>query len=372
MDALSHVAEAASKALFGSTDSSSQHESGEEPISGKLGNVAAGEPYDAGNMGGAQALSNSLCTHHKVHVQITHYVRRVPLREIPREMTVRTRLTLTTGCAGDVDEEPSEVDIETTVEDENGRRVDEDAKQNRTVTTTSTSKVITAGDMRPMPAPKPELAQEDVKTTEKGERMGEDLMDIPTALPPMVLEPERTRALGKDANTASAVPSVSATARKEYEEGKKNKKDIEEEDEGIKMEDLEDPQPEENVLKDDPVDTPTDKETPNPDPQPRLDPSTNPYLYLSPVSTKEKAPEDATTRGSPKGTTNPASTSTFNTGASGEPHLRGSTDFNPLKLTMTPDTTSPTTEKDFHSHTTTSNPFNVLGEQAAKDPFLQF
>lgn len=39
------VANAASKAIWG------ENQSGEEPVSGKTGNVAAGEPYDAGNIG---------------------------------------------------------------------------------------------------------------------------------------------------------------------------------------------------------------------------------------------------------------------------------------------------------------------------------
>ena len=45
MDTVNKVAKAATKAIWGET-------SGEEPVSGQLGNVAAGEPYDAGNMGG--------------------------------------------------------------------------------------------------------------------------------------------------------------------------------------------------------------------------------------------------------------------------------------------------------------------------------
>ncbi|KAK4041084.1 hypothetical protein C8A01DRAFT_15128 [Parachaetomium inaequale] len=44
MDTVNKVAKAATKAIFGET-------SGEEPVSGQMGNVAAGEPYDAGNMG---------------------------------------------------------------------------------------------------------------------------------------------------------------------------------------------------------------------------------------------------------------------------------------------------------------------------------
>jgi hypothetical protein len=44
MDTINNLANAASKAIWGE----GQHE---EPVSGKMGNVAAGEPYDAGNIG---------------------------------------------------------------------------------------------------------------------------------------------------------------------------------------------------------------------------------------------------------------------------------------------------------------------------------
>lgn len=46
MDTFNKVTHAASKAIWG------EEQSHEEPVSGKLGNVAAGEPYDAGNIGG--------------------------------------------------------------------------------------------------------------------------------------------------------------------------------------------------------------------------------------------------------------------------------------------------------------------------------
>jgi hypothetical protein len=49
MDTVNKVAKAATKAIWGET---SNETSGEEPVSGQMGNVAAGEPYDAGNMGG--------------------------------------------------------------------------------------------------------------------------------------------------------------------------------------------------------------------------------------------------------------------------------------------------------------------------------
>ncbi len=46
METIHKVADAASKAIWG--DHQADHE---EPISGRMGNVAAGEPYDAGNIG---------------------------------------------------------------------------------------------------------------------------------------------------------------------------------------------------------------------------------------------------------------------------------------------------------------------------------
>ncbi len=42
METIHKLADSASKAIWG------EHE---EPVSGKMGNVAAGEPYDAGNIG---------------------------------------------------------------------------------------------------------------------------------------------------------------------------------------------------------------------------------------------------------------------------------------------------------------------------------
>lgn len=46
METIHNIANTASKAIWGDTN---PHE---EPVSGKMGNVAAGEPYDAGNIGG--------------------------------------------------------------------------------------------------------------------------------------------------------------------------------------------------------------------------------------------------------------------------------------------------------------------------------
>ena len=48
MDAVQQLAKVTSKAIFGDD----QAKSGEEPLSGCMGNVEAGEPYDAGNIGG--------------------------------------------------------------------------------------------------------------------------------------------------------------------------------------------------------------------------------------------------------------------------------------------------------------------------------
>lgn len=50
--AASNTASAAVKAVWGETN--------EEPVSGKTGNVAAGEPYDAGNIGNSSHPTNSM------------------------------------------------------------------------------------------------------------------------------------------------------------------------------------------------------------------------------------------------------------------------------------------------------------------------
>lgn len=49
METINTIANAASKAIWG------ESQSHEEPVSGKMGDVAAGEPYDAGNIGGKSA-----------------------------------------------------------------------------------------------------------------------------------------------------------------------------------------------------------------------------------------------------------------------------------------------------------------------------
>ena len=60
MDTFNKVTNAASKAIWG------EGQSHEEPVSGKLGDVAAGEPYDAGNIGGK--------VHHQLSEQRTIYL----------------------------------------------------------------------------------------------------------------------------------------------------------------------------------------------------------------------------------------------------------------------------------------------------------
>ncbi|AEO68954.1 uncharacterized protein THITE_2090463 [Thermothielavioides terrestris NRRL 8126] len=49
METIHNLTNAASRAIWG--DTSAQAQAHEEPVSGKMGNVAAGEPYDAGNIG---------------------------------------------------------------------------------------------------------------------------------------------------------------------------------------------------------------------------------------------------------------------------------------------------------------------------------
>jgi hypothetical protein len=50
METISSIKNAATKAIWG--ENQNQNQSHEEPVSGKMGDVAAGEPYDAGNIGG--------------------------------------------------------------------------------------------------------------------------------------------------------------------------------------------------------------------------------------------------------------------------------------------------------------------------------
>ena len=54
METIQKLADSASKAIWG------EHE---EPVSGKMGNVATGEPYDAGNIG---KLTENKVTSHPV------------------------------------------------------------------------------------------------------------------------------------------------------------------------------------------------------------------------------------------------------------------------------------------------------------------
>ncbi|KAL2181282.1 uncharacterized protein P884DRAFT_233698 [Thermothelomyces heterothallicus CBS 202.75] len=58
MEAISKAASAASRAIRGENRAH-----GEEPVSGKMGNVAAGEPYDAGNMDPKDAAGASTPSH---------------------------------------------------------------------------------------------------------------------------------------------------------------------------------------------------------------------------------------------------------------------------------------------------------------------
>jgi hypothetical protein len=53
MDTVSNITTAASKALWGEGGEETAHNEtgGKEPVSGQMGNVAAGEPYDRGNLG---------------------------------------------------------------------------------------------------------------------------------------------------------------------------------------------------------------------------------------------------------------------------------------------------------------------------------
>ena len=54
METVNNIASAASKAIWGETATNKDDKtttSGQEPISGEVGNVKAGEPYDKGNEG---------------------------------------------------------------------------------------------------------------------------------------------------------------------------------------------------------------------------------------------------------------------------------------------------------------------------------
>ncbi|KAK4123215.1 hypothetical protein N657DRAFT_690856 [Parathielavia appendiculata] len=62
METISNIANAATKAIWGEGQTS---QSGEEPVSGKLGNVEAGEPYDAGNIGETSKETDALSTEKK-------------------------------------------------------------------------------------------------------------------------------------------------------------------------------------------------------------------------------------------------------------------------------------------------------------------
>ncbi|KAL2016231.1 hypothetical protein VTK56DRAFT_4036 [Thermocarpiscus australiensis] len=57
METINTIATAASKAIWG--ENKAENQSGQEPVSGKMGNVAAGEPYDAGNIEPSEAALSS-------------------------------------------------------------------------------------------------------------------------------------------------------------------------------------------------------------------------------------------------------------------------------------------------------------------------
>lgn len=50
METITNAASAASRAIFGETESTPE-QSGREPLSGEMGDTSKGEPYDAGNTG---------------------------------------------------------------------------------------------------------------------------------------------------------------------------------------------------------------------------------------------------------------------------------------------------------------------------------
>lgn len=56
MDAVTNLTSAASKVIWGDAGQDTTHNesAGREPVSGQMGDVAAGEPYDKGNLGKAQ------------------------------------------------------------------------------------------------------------------------------------------------------------------------------------------------------------------------------------------------------------------------------------------------------------------------------
>lgn len=58
MEAVSSITTAASKALWGEGAEEPLHieSSGKEPVSGQMGDVRAGEPYDRGNLGALWTL----------------------------------------------------------------------------------------------------------------------------------------------------------------------------------------------------------------------------------------------------------------------------------------------------------------------------
>lgn len=53
MDAVTNITTAASRVIWGDAGADTAHNetAGKEPVSGQLGDVSAGEPYDKGNAG---------------------------------------------------------------------------------------------------------------------------------------------------------------------------------------------------------------------------------------------------------------------------------------------------------------------------------
>jgi len=52
METVNNLTSAASRAIWGDQEAEQKKTEGTEPVSGEMGDVKAGEPYDKGNMGG--------------------------------------------------------------------------------------------------------------------------------------------------------------------------------------------------------------------------------------------------------------------------------------------------------------------------------
>ncbi len=51
METISNITAAATKAIWGESNTNGNETAGTEPLSGETGDVKAGEPYDKGNLG---------------------------------------------------------------------------------------------------------------------------------------------------------------------------------------------------------------------------------------------------------------------------------------------------------------------------------